>query len=126
MLDSIFSRLFWRGEAVVAGSMEIFEAAGVVLELVALPWHNGLLFGHTLGSIRKKKSATDLSYVYKAYTVLSSTFVLPNIEFLSKKEVVVQVSDCPVHRVTVSHLHHCCSRLAFHELNLIDETRLKI
>lgn len=52
--------------------------------------------------------------------------VLPNIEFLSKKEVVVQVSDCPVHRVTVSHLHHCCSRLAFHELNLNDKTILQI
>lgn len=47
--------------------------------------------------------------------------VLPDIEFLSKKEVVVQVSDCPVHRITVSHLHHCCSRLAFHELNLNEE-----
>lgn len=54
MLDSIFSRLLWRGEAVVAGSMEIFEAAGVVLELVALPWHDGLLFGHTLGRSKNK------------------------------------------------------------------------
>lgn len=63
MLDSIFSRLLWRGEAVVAGSMEIFEAAGVVLELVALPGHNGLLFGHTSGRREKKKSATGFSYV---------------------------------------------------------------
>lgn len=54
MLDSVFSRLLRRGEAVVAGSMEIFEAAGVVLELVALPWHNGLLFGHTRRKGEKK------------------------------------------------------------------------
>lgn len=31
MLDSVLGSLFWGGEAVVAGSMEIFEAAGVVL-----------------------------------------------------------------------------------------------
>lgn len=47
VLDSVLGRLFWRGEAVVAGSVEIFEAAGVVLQLVTLPWHNGLLLGHT-------------------------------------------------------------------------------
>lgn len=45
----------------------------------------------------------------------------PNIEFLSEKEVVVEVSDGPVHRVTVSHLHHCSSRLTLHELNLKEE-----
>lgn len=31
VLDSVLGCLLWGGEAVVAGSMEIFEAAGVVL-----------------------------------------------------------------------------------------------
>lgn len=31
MLDSVLGCLLWGGEAVVAGSVEIFEAAGVVL-----------------------------------------------------------------------------------------------
>lgn len=70
MLDSIFSRLLWRGEAVVAGSMEIFEAAGVVLELVALSWHNGLLFGHTLerrGGKKQIKHQPQILHVHEAY-----------------------------------------------------------
>lgn len=49
--------------------------------------------------------------------------LLPNIEFLSKKEVVVEVSNSPVYRVTVSHLHHCCSRLTLHELNLEEKRK---
>lgn len=31
MLDSVLGRLFWGGEAVVARTVEIFEATGVVL-----------------------------------------------------------------------------------------------
>lgn len=31
VLDSVLGCLFWGGEAVVAGSVEVFEAAGVVL-----------------------------------------------------------------------------------------------
>lgn len=50
--------------------------------------------------------------------------LLPNIEFLSKQEVVVEVSDGPVHGVTVAHFHHCCSRLTLHELDLKDEDKL--
>lgn len=91
MLDSIFSRLLWRGEAVVAGSMEIFEAAGVVLELVALPWHNGLLFGHT-SERREKQNKSNISrrsFMFMRPTEFPDEHFLPNIEFLSKKKVVV-------------------------------------
>lgn len=49
---------------------------------------------------------------------MSEQLLLPNIELLSKQEGVVEMTDGPVHRVTVSHLHHRCSRFTFHEFHL--------
>lgn len=54
VLDPVLGRLLWGGEAVVARSVEIFEAAAVVLQLVALSWNNGLLLGHTGGGERSE------------------------------------------------------------------------
>ncbi len=42
----------------------------------------------------------------------------PNIYFLWEQEVVVEVIDGTIHRVTVSHFHHGCSGLTLHELDL--------
>lgn len=121
VLDSVFSRLLWGGEAVVAGSMKVFEAAGVILQLIGLSWYNSLLLGHAAGKkttsfiIRvRSPSLCSLCLSVKCFI----RCVIPNIEFLSKQEVIVEVSDGPVHRVTVSHLHHCCSRFTLHEFDL--------
>lgn len=43
---------------------------------------------------------------------------LPNFQLLSKHEVVVEVSNGPVHSIAISHLHHGSPRLAFHEFHL--------
>lgn len=43
---------------------------------------------------------------------------LPDIEFLVEEEVVVEVRNGSVNSITISHLHHACSRLALHEFNL--------
>lgn len=43
---------------------------------------------------------------------------LPDIQLLPKHEVVVEVSDGPVHSIAISHLHHGSPRLAFHEFHL--------
>lgn len=42
----------------------------------------------------------------------------PDIYFLSKEICVVQVSNCTIHRIAVSHFYHGGSRLTFHEFNL--------
>lgn len=42
----------------------------------------------------------------------------PHVELLSEQEVVVEVGDGAVHGVTVSHLHHGCTRFTLHELYL--------
>lgn len=47
MLNAVLCRLLWGGEAVVPGTVEVFETARAVLELVALAGYNGLLLGHT-------------------------------------------------------------------------------
>lgn len=46
---------------------------------------------------------------------------LPDIYFLSKEIRVVQVSNCTIHRIAVSHFYHGGSRLTFHEFNLWKE-----
>ena len=47
VLDAVFGRLFWRGEAVVPGAVEVLETARAILQVVALTGHDGLLLGHT-------------------------------------------------------------------------------
>ena len=47
VLDAVLGRLLGRGEAVVAGTVEVLEAAAAVLQLIALARHDGLLLGHT-------------------------------------------------------------------------------
>ncbi len=42
----------------------------------------------------------------------------PHIQSLSKKKVVVEVSDGTVHCIAVSHFHHGRPRLTLHELHL--------
>lgn len=49
VLNAVLCRLLWGGEAVVPGTMEVFEAACAVFKLVALAGYNGLLLGHTAG-----------------------------------------------------------------------------
>lgn len=57
VLDSVFGRLLWGSEAIVTGSVEILKAAGVVLQLVTLSWHDSLLFGHAA----KERQRSDVS-----------------------------------------------------------------
>lgn len=45
VLYAILRRLLGRREAVVPGTVEVLEAAGAVLQLIALAWHDGLLLG---------------------------------------------------------------------------------
>lgn len=45
----------------------------------------------------------------------------PHVELLAKQEVVVEVSDGPVHSVAVAHLHHGGSGFTLHELHLAGE-----
>lgn len=47
MLNAVLGSLFWGGEAVVAGAVEVLEAGAAVLQLIRLARHDGLLFGHT-------------------------------------------------------------------------------
>lgn len=48
VLDAVFGRLFWRGESVVAGAVEVLEAARAVIQLIALTRHDSLLLGHAV------------------------------------------------------------------------------
>ena len=48
---------------------------------------------------------------------------LPDIQLLPKHEVVVEVSNGPVHSIAISHLHHGSPRLAFHEFHLEESSR---
>lgn len=43
VLNAVLCRLLWGGEAVVPGTMEVFETACAVLKLVALAGYNRLL-----------------------------------------------------------------------------------
>lgn len=49
VLDAVLGRLLRRGEAVVPGAVEVLEAAGAVLQLVALAGDDGLLLGDAAG-----------------------------------------------------------------------------
>lgn len=49
MLNAVFGRLFWGGEPVVPGSMEVLETTCAIFQLIALTRYNGLLLGHTAG-----------------------------------------------------------------------------
>lgn len=48
----------------------------------------------------------------------------PDIQLLIKHEVVIEVGDGSVHSIAIYHLHHSCSRLAFHEFHLSKDTQL--
>lgn len=49
MLNAVFGCLFWGGEPVVPGPVEVFETACAIFQLIALTRYNGLLLGHTAG-----------------------------------------------------------------------------
>ena len=65
VLDAVLGSLLGGGEAVVTGTVEIFETGGTVFQLVGLSWHDGLLLGHTgreaggLVNIRNKLQHCD-------------------------------------------------------------------
>lgn len=47
MLDAVLGRLFRGGKAIVSTAVEVFKAAGGVLQLIGLAWHDRLLLGNT-------------------------------------------------------------------------------
>lgn len=47
VLNAVLGSLFWGGEAVVAGAVEVLEAGAAILQLVRLTGHDGLLLRHT-------------------------------------------------------------------------------
>lgn len=49
VLDAVFGRLFWGGEPVVPGAVEVLETARAILQLIALTRYDGLLLGHAAG-----------------------------------------------------------------------------
>lgn len=79
VLDAVFGRLLRRGEAVVPGAVEVFEAARAVLQLIALTGDNGLLLGHTTGKekshFKYKRHQEKLHFVFVShhYTISSSS-----------------------------------------------------
>ena len=50
VLDAVLGRLFWGGEPVVPGAVEVFETTCAVLQLVTLTGNDGLLLGHAAGT----------------------------------------------------------------------------
>lgn len=132
VLDAVFGCLFWWGEPVVPGAMEILETACAIVQLIALTGHNGLLLGHTVERGNYTFTCSGSSHILKnccstaGFTASGQQELLweqdginsPHIQFLSKEEVVVEMSDGTIHCVAVSHLHHGSPWLALHELHL--------
>lgn len=50
VLDAVLGRLFWGGEPVVPGAVEVFETTCSILQLVTLTGYDGLLLGDAAGT----------------------------------------------------------------------------
>lgn len=127
MLNAVLCCLLWGGEAVVPGTMEVFETACAIFQLIALARDNCLLLGHT--AKRRRHCTFKMSDIKRFWTHkerhIKNNNSLPDVHSLRKEEGVVQVSDGAVHSVAVSHFHHRCSRFTLHELDLWDGTGLQ-